>query len=114
MGDDFHALFRRSETSWQEFWFSFLLYNAETASTKRDEPAIMAERGYSDTSRLGGLENRLPFLNLYFNSVDLKFNHLITRSNADNYQSFTMIMRVVIPAKAGIQLKRLDSGSSPE
>ncbi len=41
---------------------------------------------------------------------------ILIRAQSNTFQFFSdllMIIRVVIPAKAGIQLKKLDSGSSP-
>ena len=77
MGDDFHAFFRRSETGRQEFWFSLLLDNAETASAEGNEPSIMAESGNSNPDGLGSLENGRPLFDAYFNSIDFQFNGLI-------------------------------------
>jgi hypothetical protein len=74
MGDDLHAFFRRSETGWQEFGFSFLLDNAEATSAEGNKPSIMAESGNSNAPRLGGFENRRPLLNLYSDLIDLQFD----------------------------------------
>jgi hypothetical protein len=74
LGDDFRAFLRRTETGRQEFWFSSLLDNAETACAERNEPAIMTESGNPNTDRLGGLEDRLSFFDLYNYVIDLQFD----------------------------------------
>ncbi len=73
-GDNFHALFYRSETGRQEFGFSFLLDDADATSTEGNKPSVMAESRNPDPGRLGGLEDRLPLLNLYRNVIDLQFD----------------------------------------
>jgi hypothetical protein len=77
MGNDFHTLFRRSETGWQELWFSFLLDDAKTASAEGNKPSIMAESGNADTTRLSSLKDGFSFLNLYSDVVDLHFDDLL-------------------------------------
>jgi hypothetical protein len=71
LGEDFRAFLRRSETGRQEFWFSSLLDNAEAACAEGIEPAIMTESGNPNPDRLGGLEDRLSFFDLYSNVINL-------------------------------------------
>jgi hypothetical protein len=70
-GEDLRAFFRRGETGWQEFRFPLLLNDTETTSAEGNEPSVVAERRDSDASRLSGLENRLPFLNLNLDFINL-------------------------------------------
>jgi hypothetical protein len=71
VGDDFHALFCRSETGLQESGLSPLLDHTEAASAEGNEPAIMAESGNTNSDRLGSIEDRLSLLDLYSNVIDL-------------------------------------------
>jgi hypothetical protein len=77
LGQDFHPVSRRGETGRHEFRFSFLLDDTETASAKGNEPSVVAERGNADADQLSGLENRLAFLNLNLDFINLQLNHLV-------------------------------------
>jgi hypothetical protein len=68
---DLHSVSCRGETGGQELRFPSLLDNTEATSAEGDEPSVVAERGDADASGLSRLENRLSFINLNLNFINL-------------------------------------------
>jgi hypothetical protein len=69
-GEDLHPFFCRGETGGNEFGFFFLLDDAKTAGPKGNEPSIMTEGRDFYSCLLGGLEDRLSFVNRYLDAIN--------------------------------------------
>jgi hypothetical protein len=81
LGDNLHPSSRRREAGREEFRFSFLLDDTETAGPKGDQPSVVAEGGDANPCCLGRIENRFSRLDLDLHPVDLKSYGLISHAH---------------------------------